>query len=319
MSPQAGADATTARRIDTLIRAVTWSALLGGLLYLCLGLWVGWHDLWQAFVRLGLPAFALGMLTSLMSYSLRFVRWQWLLRSMQLRVPLSANLPIYLAGLALTATPGKVGETIRTLLLMRFGVPPGASLAAFFIDRLTDVIGVLALAALLSHDWRWVGAVAAAIAVGFLLRWLTAHPRTVARLHARHPHPRWHRAFVLAEDGRTQYLAAWRVPLVLVYALLAFVAYGLQGLVFGHYAQVLWPTVDAFDALYIFVVASLVGAASMIPGGLGATEVTMIAMLMARGVAPIEATGAAVAIRTVTLWFGMLLGILNLLFARRRV
>lgn len=116
-----------------------------------------------------------------------------------------------------------------------------------------------------------------------------------------------------------QYLAAWRTGLVLLYASLAFIAYGAQGLVFGHYAQTLWPSVELLDALYIFVLASLVGAASMIPGGLGATEATMIAMLVARGVAPLEATAAAVAIRTVTLWFGILLGILNLMFIRKRV
>jgi len=318
MNPQTAPDAT-ARRIDALIRAVIWSALLGGLIYLGLGLWVGWRDLWQAFVRLGLPALALGMLVSIFSYLLRFVRWETLLRAMRIRVPWQANLPVYLGGLALTATPGKVGETIRSLVLMRFGVPAGASLAAFFIDRLTDLIGVLALAAVLSADWRWSAAALAAVIVGFLLRWLTAHPGTVARWHALHPHPRWRRLFALAEDGRMQYLAAWRTGLVLLYASLAFIAYGAQGLVFGHYAQTLWPSVELLDALYIFVLASLVGAASMIPGGLGATEATMIAMLVARGVAPLEATAAAVAIRTVTLWFGILLGILNLMFIRKRV
>ncbi len=319
MTAQAVPDATTARRIDALIRAVTWSALLGGLIYLGLGLWVGWRDLWQSFVRLGLPAFALGMLASMFSYSLRFARWEILLRTMRIHVPWRANLPVYLSGLALTATPGKVGETIRSLLLMRFGVSPGASLAAFFIDRLSDLIGVLALAAMLSPDWRWFAAVLAAVVTGFFLRWLTTHPGTVARWHALHPHPRWRKLFALAEDGRTQYLRAWHAPLVPLYALLAWAAYGIQGLVFGHYAQALWPGVGLLDAAYIFVLASLVGAASMIPGGLGATEVTMIAMLMARGVAPLEATGAAIAIRTVTLWFGILLGILNLTFLRKRI
>ena len=318
MNQQTAPDAT-ARRIDALIHAVTWSALLGGLIYLGLGLWVGWRDLWQAFVRLGLTAVALGMLISMFSYSLRFARWEMLLRAMRIRVPWQANLPVYLSGLALTATPGKVGETIRSPLLMRFGVPAGASLAAFFIDRLTDLIGVLALAAALSLDWRWFAATLAAAIIGFLLRWLTAHPGTVARWHALHPHPRWRKLFAMAENGRLQYLAAWRTSLIPLYALIAFIAYGAQGLVFGHYAQALWPGVELFDALYIFVLASLVGAASMIPGGLGATEATMIAMLMSRGVAPLEATAAAVAIRTVTLWFGILLGILNLMFIRKRV
>lgn len=313
------ADTGTARRLDTLIRTITWSALIGALLYLGLGLWVGWRDLWQSFVRIGFMAFALGLAASTLGYGLRFARWQWLLHAMQAPVPVRASLPIYVGGLALTATPGKVGETIRTLLLMRFGVPAGSSLAAFFIDRLSDLVGVLALAAIAGLDLRWAAGAASMAAAGFGLRWLVNHPRLVARLHTRHPHPRWQRAFALAETGRTQYLAAWREAYVPGYVLVAIAAYGAQSLVFGLYVQVLWPGIDLMTAVYIFVIATLVGAASMIPGGLGAMEVTMIAMLVARGVAPLEATAAAVAIRTVTLWFGILLGILNLMFIRKRV
>ena len=139
------------------------------------------------------------------------------------------------------------------------------------------------------------------------------------RSHTRHPHPRWQRIFALAEAGRTQYLAGWRSAYAPAYALVAVAAYGGQSLVFGLYVQALWPGIDLLTAVYIFTIATLVGAASMIPGGLGATEATMIAMLMSRGVAPVEATAAAVAIRTVTLWFGILLGILNLMFIRKRV
>ena len=68
------ADTGTARRLDTLIRTITWSALIGALLYLGLGLWVGWRDLWQSFVRIGVMAFALGLAASTLGYGLRFAR-----------------------------------------------------------------------------------------------------------------------------------------------------------------------------------------------------------------------------------------------------
>ena len=139
------------------------------------------------------------------------------------------------------------------------------------------LIGVLALAAMLSPDWRWFAAVLAAVVTGFFLRWLTTHPGTVARWHALHPHPRWRRLFALAEDGRTQYQRAWHAPLVPLYALLAWAAYGIQGLVFGHYAQALWPGVGLLDAAYIFVLASLVGGRTAFLVGSALLLATMLA------------------------------------------
>jgi uncharacterized protein (TIRG00374 family) len=114
------------------------------------------------------------------------------------------------------------------------------------------------------------------------------------------------------------YVAAWRFPALVGYVLIAFAAYGVQALVFAQYVDSLWRGFSYVDALHIFATATLAGAASMLPGGLGAMEIALIAQLHAAGLPLVEATAAAVAVRAVTLWFGILAGLFCLLWYRRR-
>src|SRR5512147_2649966 len=50
---------------------------------------------------------------------LRFLRWQFLLRRMEVRVPIRRSLSIYLASLAGIATPAYIGEISRAVLVAR--------------------------------------------------------------------------------------------------------------------------------------------------------------------------------------------------------
>lgn len=317
-APVAASD-DAARRIDGVIRMTVWLVLVAAAIYLGLALWAGWRDLAGALRQLGLLALAGGVIASTLNYLLRFARWQRLLAAMSLRIPARASLPIYIGGLALTATPGKLGETVRSVLLLRLGVPAGASLAAFFIDRLSDLAGVFVLTAASGRNPWWLVGAAASFACGFALRWLMRHPRAVVWLTAHRGRMKLRRLLMLVDSGRMHFLAAWRPRHAAWYAFVAVAAYGLQAGVFALYVERLWPAIDALRAIHIFCVATLAGAASMIPGGLGAMELTLIALLVDEGVPSTLATAAAVAIRTVTLWFGILLGVTGLLMIRKPV
>jgi uncharacterized protein (TIRG00374 family) len=53
----------------------------------------------------------------------------------------------------------------------------------------------------------------------------------------------------------------------------------------------------------------LVGAISFLPGGLGGTEATMIALLVAHGLPLPESVAATLVVRLATLWFAIVLGL----------
>ena len=71
------------------------------------------------------------------------------------------------------------------------------------------------------------------------------------------------------------------------------------------------------QAIFVFTFAIIVGAVSMLPGGLGSAEATMVGLLVALGVEVETALAATVVIRATTLWFGVALGFLALPAALR--
>ncbi len=305
--------------VNAVLRAIVLLLAAAAALYLALALYVDWRELLGALGRLGYLALGGGLLLASGNYLLRFARWHDILRRMGQRVPAAMNLRVYLAGLALTATPGKLGETLRSALLLRWQVPVGASLAAFFIDRLTDLIGVLLLAGASRAGAPWWALAAAVFVVGFVLRhafgtrWADAAAGWLERHH------RLSALALLLRTGMAHYRAAWRLPRVVLYVLVAMLAYGLQALVFAAYVDALWDGLRWADSIRIFATSTLAGAASMIPGGLGAMELALIAQLTAAGMPLASATAAALAVRAVTLWFAVLLGIACLFSLRRLV
>lgn len=81
----------------------------------------------------GIAGILIICLFSLVNYGLRFLRWQWYLNRLGSSVPLGNSLTYYLAGFALTTTPGKAGEAVRSLYLRGHGVSYHASLSLIHI------------------------------------------------------------------------------------------------------------------------------------------------------------------------------------------
>ena len=102
---------------------------------------------------------------------------------------------------------------------------------------------------------------------------------------------------------------------VVVFAGVAMLAYGTQALVFAWFCRIVGTGVSVADCVLIFVQATLFGAASMLPGGLGAMEAALVLQLIERGVDNGGAVSLAISSRLVTLWVGMSLGALCLLFS----
>lgn len=66
--------------------------------------------------------------------------------------------------------------------------------------------------------------------------------------------------------------------------------------------------ISFLQAMFVFSFATILGGATMAPGGLGGTEASMVLLLIALGVDKETALAATLVIRTTTLWFGVFVG-----------
>ncbi len=242
---------------------------------------------------------------SLLSYGLRFLRWQHFIAAQGHRVPWPRHLAIYLSGFALTLTPAKAGETVRSVYLRPWGVGYAQSLATFVTERLLDVAAVGALASLAvllfpAHRfWAW-GALALCLGLVLLMR-SRLLPPLVARL-ARGGFGRHSTQGIATVQGL---LSGPRLAAALP---LSLAAWSAQGCALYLIVAALGYPLTAATVVGIYCLSILAGAASFIPGGLGATEAAIALLLTAAGLSPGDAIAASLVSRTLTLWLAVGLG-----------
>jgi uncharacterized membrane protein YbhN (UPF0104 family) len=301
------------------IQAIVWFVVIGVLLYLAAVFWFGWQETMTAFATLGLHALLVGIIFSSSSYLWRFGRWEYSLRCLGYSVPIFTHLGIYLSGLALTATPGKAGETFRSALLFQHGVRVTNSLAAFLADRGSDVLGMVLLGTIAAmivgqeFAWVWLLSFVFILLGSRAFAYLLLHPIANAGWGRLDRYMAW----LPIKGGQAtleSWAKVWTLPRIYSFSVVAMLSYGTQALVFSWFCHILDTGISIADCVLIFVQATLFGAATMIPGGLGAMEAALFFQLVERGVNESSAMSLAISIRLVTLWFGMLIGVISLLF-----
>jgi len=293
-----------------------WAAVAASGLYILALTWTDASN--QVFERLPQVAAMLPglMLLCFVSYLLRYMRWYWLLRRAHSPTPVARGYLAYLAGFAFTATPGKVGELIRIRYLLPMGVPSAQVVAAFIFERAFDLIATVLTAAVAVHDSRlfilllgFVGVLLFSVAL------LAFRPHYLGRLAAalrRWRYPRPARMVRTLKRGLAG-CRVWLTPLDMLLTLaLGILAWGLASLAMVWLLLQLGIQLPLATALSIYPTAMLAGAASMLPGGIGSTELTIVALLALHAVPLGTAALAAVGIRLASLWFAVACGFVAL-------
>ncbi|MFV1997742.1 MAG: YbhN family protein [Acidiferrobacterales bacterium] len=300
--------------------ALVWSIVfaIGG--YLAVTFWSGWQEVLGAASRIGLTGLAIALALSLVNYGLRFIRWHYYLVLLGHPVPVADNLNIYFTGFALTTTPGKTGEMIRSVFLAPLGIPYSKSLAAFFSERLSDLIAVLAIAMIGIASYPqgrpvFYFLVAFALAILFTIHrksWLNH----IKHLFANKLRGRVRRAAVGLIDIALHSQQLYRWTPLFSGLFLGFIAWWAEAYAFHLMTVWMGLQLPLSVTVFIYAFSMIVGAVSFLPGGLGSAEVAMVALLMLSRVPAPEAVALTVLIRMTTLWFAVVIGLVLLL--RRR-
>lgn len=279
--------------------------------YLIFSSAVGFDEVMTSMAAVDLRVLGIVLALSLLNYSLRFWRWSLMLSGPS--ISLWRHFTVYMAGFALTTTPGKVGEAMRTFYLRPFGISARRCLAALYNERLFDLIVISVLAMLIVTSsgilTRSLGLLGAGLAVALIA---AQHPATIALLErlAELLHGR-RIAFLM--DAVTSFLRDVRsmmtVRLAVVGTLLGFLAWGAEGVGTYLVAQALGIDIGPLLAIGIYAAAMLAGALSFLPGGLGSTEIVMVSLLAYTGATAPEAVAVTAIVRLATLWFAVALGL----------
>ncbi|MCY4367242.1 MAG: lysylphosphatidylglycerol synthase transmembrane domain-containing protein [Chloroflexi bacterium] len=249
---------------------------------------------------------ALGL--ALVNYFLRFLRWAFYLKTLDIDVPIAVSFLIFLSGLAMTITPGKVGELVKCYLLRdRIGVPVTRSVPVVLMERLTDLlsivlmglIGVALLPPLVSVS---LGVTLAVLAGG--LYFLTN--RHTDRLIHLPIIRRWADQVREAREGMRVLSRPGPMTVAVTLGLVSWIS---EGVALWVVLKGLGADIGIVLSMPIYGGSVLAGAATTLPGGLVGTEGAMVALLQQSGSSRDVAATGTLLVRVATLWFAVAVGL----------
>src|SRR5258708_12297099 len=83
---------------------------------------------------------------TLFNYGWRFVKWQYYVGRLEIKIHWFRSLLIFISGLSMAITPGKVGELLKSYLLKRStGAPVSRTSPIIVAERLTDGVAMIGL------------------------------------------------------------------------------------------------------------------------------------------------------------------------------
>ena len=315
--------------IRDLRRKLLWGLFFGILVAAGLALWGDLQALVDYLAAFDWRLAPLILALTLCNYGLRFLKWQWYLRIIEATLPWRRSLGIFLAGFPMVLTPGKVGELLKSFLLKASnGTPIARSAPVVLAERITDGLAmfVLALTGLLTFSeggpLAWVVVSVAAAMLIFVL--LTRSRRLMdwgLRLWRRLPavgkfEPHLRTAYESTYDlfGLRNLtlsvglgVVSWGCECLALY-------FTLVGLGVAPGRELLMV------ATFSLAASTLIGAVSFMPGGLGATDISLTGLLVALlGVSAGLAVAATLIIRFFTLWFGVGIGLAAMVIVFRQL
>ncbi|NHJ15221.1 MAG: UPF0104 family protein [Candidatus Thorarchaeota archaeon] len=276
---------------------------------------------------------------SFMNYILRYFKWQYFLRRIDVHLSHADSFSIFLAGFTLTTSPGKIGEAVKGYFIKELdGTPIAKTVPVVVSERVTDLLAMVILAMVgfllgLSgvDQLTTVLFLGGLVIVGAIfLSQPMFYNIFLRKMISFGPLKRFQDSIDLVEDTMVKTLKpqpmalstaisipGWFMECIELWLILSLLTgAGLPSFAPASLTLLMVST-------FIHSTASVIGALSFLPGGLGTYEVTcaiLVALLLGLPdtTASVVAGAATIIIRLMTLWFSVLVGFIALGIVTRR-
>lgn len=297
------------------------SIAAAGLLYLGFTMYADYHQVVLAFKEFNWLLFPVLLILSMTNYLVRFSKWDYYLNLIGVRISKAESLTVFMSGLIMSVTPGKMGELLKSYLVKQISDTPISKTAPIiFVERITDFISLMLIAVVGAYSFNYGRGIVIAVSGFFLFVVIILSNRRIAlpvlglleknKFLNKHIH-KIHEAY----ESSYQMLRPRPLIFMIIVSLFSWffecLGYYLILLNFNVKVSLLWGA-------FTYCFATIIGAISMLPGGLGVTEGSLTFMLIEKGASNQVAVASTFIIRVVTLWFAVLVGIISVTFYQRR-
>ena len=293
------------------------------ILYVGFSVWSGLDEISAELSKFNWMMFIVAILLTLTNYTLRFIKWHYLLKRLDVNMPWVTDAWNFIAGLSMAVSPGKAGELLKPYVVKKVTkVRMSRTTAALVTERLTDAIAMLLLAGvgITTYAADKIDYLIILVSVTGLGLAILSNKKAMDFILVRlEPFPIFDkiipRVSVMLDSMRT---CVAPIPLLWT-IILSVIAWAAE--CFAYQLIFRGMGIDAgFDACFFVYAFATVGGAAM-PGGLGIADGALIGGAMQFILDPALdadramaiATTAALLTRIATLWLGVGLGAIALL------
>ncbi len=282
--------------------------------YLAIILYGDIDDLSKTFQTLKIEFIPIILGTIFGSLCIKSIRQKIFLDEIGLNISIKKNLQLYIFGMSLVATPGGSGNIIKSeFLKQKYNFSRSKTVPIVLFERYHDLLGsililstVIALSFLLSASIILLGSIVLLVFLTLLIykieliKKIQNKLKNIKILNKIIPNDEFNESVKILSKpkiftkGLLLSIPAWIVDAFGVY--LIFLAFNQD---FGF----------IITTEYYFT-ASLFGAISMIPGGLGITDGTLLALIQSNHIEDSVASAIVLLVRLCTIWFATSLGFL---------
>jgi glycosyltransferase 2 family protein len=287
------------------------------ILYLVFSVWSGFEDIQEELSSFKWPMFVYAILLTFCNYILRFIKWHYLLKRLNVPMPLGVDIWNFIAGLSMAISPGKAGELLKPYVVREITkVPMARTIPALVTERLTDGIAMLLLATVgvttyAGNQIMYLIIPAILTVIGIII--LSNEKLSLFFLNLLRPIPILGKVIPKIEE-MMQSMRTCVAPISLLWTVfLSFFAWGAECVAYLLIFLGLGVAAPLDICCFLYSFATVAGSA--MPGGLGVADGALIggAMQFIPDITQSQAVTAAILTRIATLWLGVGIGALALL------
>ncbi len=292
-----------------------------GLLYLGFTVYANIDGVLAAFEQFNWMWLPLLLLLSMLNYVSRFFKWDYYLSVIGVEIKKTDSFFIFMSGLIMSVTPGKMGELLKSYLVKEVsGAPVSKTFPVMFAERITDFISLIFITLIGAYYYNFGRDVVIAVGLFFAVLVVVLSNKKIALpVIAQLEKIKFLKKHLVSIHNAYESSYLMLRPLPLVYmTLLSVVSWSFECL--GYHIILIKFNIDVslLWAAFSYGFAIIVGAITMLPGGLGVTEGSLTFMLVNNNFPKNIAVASTFIVRIVTLWFAIFVGVISVTIYQKR-
>lgn len=297
------------------------SIALAGIVYLAFSIYADFNQVISSFKYFNWFLLPILLFLSLLNYVSRFIKWNYYLNIIDVKLRVLDSFSIFCSGLIMSITPGKFGELFKAYLVKQINNEPISKTAPIiFAERVTDFLSLVIISLIGAYIFDYGREIILIIGIVLVIGIVVISNKSIASiviaLFSKNKFLGKH-TVSLQNAYESSYKLLAFVPLINM-TLLSIISWGFECV--GYYL-----ILDNFNiessliwAFFAYAFATIVGAISMLPGGLGVTEGSLSYLVMAQGYPKDISFTTTFIVRVVTLWFAVLIGVVSIIIFQRK-